>query len=216
VITIPERQDIKDEGIKKAFDNFDWSLRCASPGIIRAFDKEAQTVEVEVAITERIKVNGEERIEKIPILLDVPICIPSAGGYSLSLPIVAGDECLIIFSDTCFDAWWQNGDVQNQMELRRHDLSDAFAIVGIKSKPNVIANYSADSAQLRNAEGTNYVELSDSEASLVFGGSSISVKNGEISLDATSVKIQGVEFLTHIHGGVTSGDEMTTGVILPG
>jgi hypothetical protein len=212
VIGISERQNIKDEGIKKAFDNFDWSLRCASPGIIRSFNKEAQTVEVQIAITERIKINGKERVEKIPTLLDVPICIPSAGGYSLTLPIAVGDECLVIFSDTCFDAWFQSGDVQDQMSLRRHDLSDAFAIVGIKSQPNVIENYSEDSAQLRNEEGTNYVELSDSAASLVFGGSSISVKNGEITIAATSVKIQNVEFLTHTHGGVTSGDDFTIGV----
>ena len=57
---------------------------------------------------------------------------------------------------------WQRypqGGVQNQVECRRHDLSDGFAIIGVWSQPRVIPGYSTGSAQLRNDAGSAYVKI---------------------------------------------------------
>jgi hypothetical protein len=59
------------------------------------------------------------------------------------------------------DAWWQSGGVQNQLDRRRHDLSDGFAIIGVWSQPEVISDYSVDSARLRNLNNDSYVEVKD-------------------------------------------------------
>lgn len=219
MISISERLRIKEEKEKKAFDNFDFNLRCASPGIIQSFDSAKQTVVVQVAITERIKINGTESVEKVPLLVDVPIVIPQIKGYSMTLPIQAGDECLVVFSDTCFDAWYQSGGIQNQMSLRRHDLSDGFAIIGVKSQPNVIPNYSTNSIQIRNNAGDNFFELSQSSIRLVFGASEVKADASGIIITGATVtivgdtNIEGRDWMDHVHSGVEDGNDNTDGVV---
>lgn len=171
------------------------NLRVAIPGIIDSFDAATQTVTVQPTIREKIqKEDGSQEWIALPLLVDVPIVLPRAGNFILTMPITKGDECLVMFSDMCIDAWFSNGGIQNQIEKRRHDLSDSFAILGCYSQPNVIPNYSTASAQLRNEAGTAYIELKDAQINLV----------------AASVKINNKEFSTHTHsapsgGGTTSG-----------
>lgn len=213
MISIPERLKVEGEDEKKSFDNFDFNLRCASPGIIESFDSATQTVQVRVAIRERIKINGVLEDAEIPLLLDVPLVLPRAGGYILTMPVQAGDECLVIFSDTCIDAWFQSGGVQNQMSLRRHDLSDGFAVLAPWSQPKVLSNYSTDSAQLRNETGDHYIELKSSEMNLVFGSSTIKLSDSGVEINGDSVKIQDKEFLTHHHSEVSKGGDNTGDVV---
>ena len=178
-------------------------LRVAVPGIIRDFNSAEQTVTVECAIREKVRnINGEESWENIPPLLDVPLVIPRAGGYSVTLPVKEGDECLVIFADACIDAWWQSGGVQNQIDCRRHDLSDGFAVLGTWSQPNVIPNYSKNSVQIRTDSGSSYIEIS---------GDTVNIKAANINLIGRSV-IEGTAWKSHTHSGVKSGGSNTGGV----
>src|SRR5208283_486773 len=120
---------------------------------IQSFNATAQTAVVRCAIMESIKINNigvnslpanlppREWQVQIPLLVDVPVVMPRAGGFEITLPVTAGDECLVIFADLCIDAWWQNGGVQARMDKRRHDFSDGFAILGPWSQPRVLTNY---------------------------------------------------------------------------
>ncbi|WP_243447693.1 Gp138 family membrane-puncturing spike protein [Clostridium tetani] len=158
----------KEEMLRSMGDGWKSILRVACPGIIQSFNKEEQTVTVQLAIRELIsKEDLTQDWVNIPILLDVPIVIPRAGGYCLTMPIQEGDECLVLFGDMCIDAWFTYGGIQNQMEKRRHDLSDGFAILGVWSQPNRIENYSTNSCQLRNKKGTAYIELKDDDINIM-------------------------------------------------
>lgn len=163
----------------RAFSN---KLRVAAPGIIQSFDPAEQTATVRLAIREKVRLDGDERWTEIPLLLDVPIVVPRAGGYCLTLPIQPGDECLVVFGDMCIDAWWQSGGVQNQIDCRRHDLSDGFAIVGCWSQPRVVPNYSTATAQLRNNAGDAYVEISGSNINIVASGT-VNIKGGTVRIN---------------------------------
>ena len=71
-------------------DSWKSTLRCASPGIINSFDATTQTCTVQLALRE--EVTNEDYTKQwmnIPLLLDVPICIPRAGGFALTLNIIA-------------------------------------------------------------------------------------------------------------------------------
>jgi hypothetical protein len=235
---IADRLKKQDETLKRLMDNVSWDIRVAIPGIIKSFNATKQTVEVQVAIRERVVIDGVLSWETIPILVDVPIVIPRAGGYMLTLPIEAGDECLVVFADACIDAWYQSGDVQNQIDRRRHDLSDGFAIIGTWSQPNVIANYSTDKAQLRNEAGTSKVELDDTTINLTTTGiinltaatlniqvaamnmnadgtGAVAIKGQTISIDSTAnaTTIEGRDFLVHHHTGVSTGSGNTGDVV---
>lgn len=111
-------------------------IRCAIPGIIQSYDHEKGTCTVQCAIREQITIDGSTHEESIPLLVDVPIVMPRTKDYMLSLFPKKDDECLVIFSDLCIDGWWQSGGEQSQMDNRRHDLSDGFAILAPWSQAN--------------------------------------------------------------------------------
>ncbi|EKQ56262.1 MULTISPECIES: Gp138 family membrane-puncturing spike protein [unclassified Clostridium] len=152
----------ENELYKSMGDAWKSILRVACPGIIQSFDEATQTCVIQPAIKEKITNNDySTKWIDLPLLLDIPIVIPRAGNFCLTIPPKKGDECLVIFADMCIDAWWSLGGSQNQIEKRRHDLSDGFAILGVWSQPNKISNYSTDSCQLRNLSGSQYIEIKD-------------------------------------------------------
>lgn len=144
-----------------------YDLRVAMPAIINSFDEVAQTAVVQIAIREQIKINNKWVNQNFDVIPDVPIVMPRAGGFTLTMPVTAGDECILLVTDRCLNAWWANGGVQNQEVNRAHDYSDVVAILGPWSQPNVLPNYSTTSTQLRNDEGTAYVEVTDTGVNLV-------------------------------------------------
>ena len=174
---IAERTGNEEEFYRRMGENWAANLRVAIPGIIKSFDSVAQTVTVQPAIRERIVSANDGTLHHIalPELLDVPIVFPRAGGFVLTMPISEGDECLVVFSDMCIDAWFSNGGVQNQIERRRHDLSDAFAILGVWSQKRRISSYSTNSAQLRTEDGSTYINIKPGEINFV---AAVVKKNG--------------------------------------
>lgn len=187
---------------KKSEESLTASIRVAVPGIIQAFDPVEQTVRVQPAIREVI--TGKDYVPvpvALPELLDVPIVLPRAGDYVITLPIKAGDECLVIFTDMCMDAWWQNGGVQNQMEQRRHDLSDGFAILGTWSQPRRLDNYNVNAMQLYNYKTGTGIAV-DGQGIKITGNVEIT---GNLQLKGEvigALQAKGVDLTTHTHAGV--------------
>ena len=111
----------------------------AMPAIIGDFDPVAMTCTAQPAIRARITTpEGREQNATLPLLVDCPVYFPSGGNCTLTFPVKPGDECLVVFASRCIDAWWQSGKVQNQAEVRMHDLSDGFVYVGVRSQPRVL------------------------------------------------------------------------------
>lgn len=136
-------------------DSVSTQMRVAMPGIIQSFDPDAVTCTVEVALRGIV---GDGSTELKP-LVDVPVIFPRGGGCTLTFPVKEGDECLLIFADRCIDFWWQSGGVQETVDPRQHDLSDAFAIVGPQSQAQKISGISTGATQLRSDDGSTYFEL---------------------------------------------------------
>lgn len=136
------------------------NLRVALPGIIQSFDPDAVTCTVLPAIYgQRLRDDGTLVSEELPIIPDVPVVFPRGGGCTLTFPVKPGDECLLVFSDRCIDFWWQSGGVQEPVDPRQHDLSDAFAIVGPQSQAQKISGISTTAAQFRSDDGSTYFEI---------------------------------------------------------
>ncbi|MCL9653139.1 hypothetical protein L2088_00345 [Pseudomonas protegens] len=94
-----------------------------------------------------------------PLLLDCPVQFPAGGGCTLTFPVAKGDECLVVFSSRCIDAWWQSGGIQVQAELRMHDMSDGFALLGFRSLPRMIPGISTSAVQLRSDHSSAFIEV---------------------------------------------------------
>ena len=188
MIPIQHRLSIQSSPIDLALHQFECDFRCHIPAVVvanldgNAFSPQKMTVSVQPTIKEVIRNGAVPTITTLPILDDVPIKIPTGGGWSLTLPIKIGDECELSFQDMAFDMWWQNGGVQKQPDgaLFRHDIGDAFAEFGVRSVPNVIPNYSTSSAQLRNDSGTVLIDLAAAGITLT----APSIKLGDGSTEA--------------------------------
>lgn len=187
---IKERLDNPSEQQRSAIENELTNARFAMPGIIVSFDAARQTASVQPAITENVQIGDSNReAMNLPVLSDVPVQFPRAGGYCLTFPVKKDDECLLVFGDMCIDGWWQSGGVQDQMEKRRHDLSDAIAILGITSVPRAVKSFSTSSVMLRNEEGSTYVEISGADVNVVAGGDLSLTCGGTLTIKGATVNI---------------------------
>ena len=162
------------------------TLHCALPGIVEAFDEAEQTVSVRLAVRERVRdETGEGWADReVPVLRNVPVLLPRAGGWSLLFPIHAGDECLVVFCDRCIDGWWQSGGVQSQAESRSHDYSDAVAVLGPWSQPRRIqGKWPQNGARLTKDTGGCYIEVGSGTVTIagdcVITGSLTAGRSGE-------------------------------------
>jgi hypothetical protein len=128
------------------------------PGIVRSFDATTQTAQVQPAI-KRIFI--ELGPVDLPPCVDVPVVFPSGGNFVLTFPVAADDECLLIFSERAIDFWFEKGGVQLPSEYRLHDLSDAYALVGVRSKPKAaeLVAFNTTAAELRTKDGTTVLRI---------------------------------------------------------
>lgn len=111
--------------------------------------------------TPLIKADVKGEYIEMPMLLDVLVVFPSAGGFSITFPIKPGDDVLVIFSSRCIDAWFENDVISVPTEHRMHDLSDGFAIPGIKSNPKALTDIQEDGVEMRTDDRSTYIRLTD-------------------------------------------------------
>lgn len=178
-------------------------LRVSLPGIVQSFDPIACTCTVQPAISgQSTDAQGKIKSAPLPLLVDVPVIFPRGGGCTITFPVKTGDECLVVFSDRCIDFWWQSGGVQEPVDPRQHDLSDAFAIVGPQSQANVVGNISTTTLQMRTDDGFAYIELDPNSHGVNImapGGFNVKAPLSEFS---NAVKVNGL--LTWLGGMVGS------------
>lgn len=159
-VTLNSQVGSSEQMSEQLYNSIFSMLRVSMPGIIQTFDPIACTCTVQPAISGQAADElGNFKSAPLPLLLDVPVVFPRGGGCTITFPIKEGDECLVIFSDRCIDFWWQNGGVQEPVDPRQHDLSDAFAFVGPQSQAEKINNISTTTMQMRTDDGTAYIEL---------------------------------------------------------
>jgi hypothetical protein len=130
----PELNDILDDFKNEIFRDFN----CIKIGAIKSYDKVTASAEVQIKIKEWTDYANDKSIG-YPVIQDVPIMVLQGGGSWLEFPIAEGDPCLLLFNDRDIDNWWISGNETTPNSLRKHELSDCLAIVGINPKANALA-----------------------------------------------------------------------------
>lgn len=233
-----ERVNDPEETLRAAFETMLARVWTALPGVVQAVTNNGNTLEVQPAINGRVRqLDGTFLPIQMPKLVDVPILWQGGGGATWTFPIQAGDECLVIFASRCIDAWWQNGFMapsgqkgadgnpvnimNNPPEFRMHNLSDGFAIVGLRSKKRAFTSFDSATARLRTDDDSCFLEFDPVNKKLkgVFSGG-ITLNgctidtNGNVTSPATvtgqtnvSAGTGGaaVDLLNHLHSGVQTG-----------
>ncbi len=186
------------------------SVWTSLPGIIQAYDATTQTATVQPAVQGVVTApDGSTSLVSLPVVTDVPVQFPSGGGFALTFPVAAGDECLLIFASRGIDAWHALGGVQQPTGSRKHALSDAFAMLGFRSLPRALGAVSTTAVQLRNAAGTALVEIQPSGHIRALAPAGLEVV-GNMTVSGTittpsDVVAGTVSLKLHQHSGVQTG-----------
>lgn len=158
------------QALEAYFSSFSEALNCIKIGRIENVDFTNQTVDVQV-LHKRVNMNLNKReLKDYALLCQVPFIVLGGGSSNLTFPISKGDNCLLLFCDYEIDRWWDTGENLPANYERKHDISDAFAIVGVHSMVDLLQGYS------------QYVKLKYSDSSYVEVGESIDINNEQTNV----------------------------------
>ena len=116
------------EPLRAAVESVMSELHVCLPGRIERYDHTEQRAEVKPLLRRNYR-DGDE--PDMPVIADVPVIWPRAGGASLTMPVQAGDGVLLVFADRSIDRWLAQGGEVTPNDRRKHDLSDCVAIPGL-------------------------------------------------------------------------------------
>lgn len=145
-------------------------LNCMRVGIVQAFYPDDLTADVLIANKKTINLNsdGTQNVKNYALIrAKVCYCTPF-----ITYPIKKGDECVLLFSDREIESWFINGEVNTEGYPRLHDLTDAIAVVGLRSLPNMIT-------------------ILQDALHLFYGNSDIQLKENQININSTLLSIVG-------------------------
>jgi len=159
-------------------------INCCQVGTVQAFYPATQTVDVTLNVLRIV----ENAVKQYPVLVQVPVFIPSGGDGRLTMPIAAGDQCLVLFCDRSIEAWATTGNVAAPSSERTHDLSDGVAIIGFFPASKSIGDYGTGGPELKHGDASLQIQngvkaLLKRGANIVkVGSNGISISNGTLSL----------------------------------
>lgn len=196
----------------------------ALPGVVKAYRNNGATgcvVDVQPSIMAKLRQPGPDGAEKwvpLPLITDCPVMFPGGGGFTLTFPIAAGDECLLVFASRCIDAWAQSGGTANQQaDMRMHSLSDGFAFVGVRSRPRTLSPAANTTrAELRSDDGQTKIVIRPDDRVDVTAPASIVLTAPQVTIDGNlhvtgeittpnEVTADGIALTSHRHTGVDTG-----------
>lgn len=150
-------------------------------------------------------VKGESK--QLPEFIEVPPVILQGGGSYIAEPIKAGDYCLVLISERCYDAWYAGSDFVSPLEMRMHDYSDGFALCGVNPQATAISIPKRSRMMKGDTDHEGDLNLTGNVS--ITGNLSVS---GDINcagrLTVAAATIGGIDFGTHKHKGDSGG---TTG-----
>lgn len=189
--------------IRTAIDGRLVDLHTALPGIVEAVHGSDQEVDVRCAVR-RVVRDSEDRetFTEIPLLVRVPLWTPRVSGLSITLPVQAGDEVLVVFLERDASAWIETGAVSNPHTRRRHHLSDAVALPGLVSSPNRIPSYQSGAIEIRTDDRAGRVTVYADGTIEIRTSSSVSIGDGtEEIVSLLSELVDTITGITVDHSG---------------
>jgi hypothetical protein len=148
------------EVLRAAIENALFDVHTALPGRVEKYDAAKQKMDVKPLLKRIIVLDGGNEItEEIPVIRDVPVIFPRAGGFFISFPIQAGDHVLLIFNERSIDKFVSNGG--DDPDLRMHDISDAVAIPGFYPFNKAIGAIDEDDMQIGHDGGVAIIHIKE-------------------------------------------------------
>lgn len=137
------------EVIKTAIEARLLDVHVSLPGKVVRYDPVKQLVDVQPLIrgfyTDE---NEQEQKFSMKVITNVPVCFPGAGGYRVTFPVAVGDTICILFSERSLDTWLATGGEVDEIDMRRFNLSDGIAILGLRPFSSPLRDAPIDQATI--------------------------------------------------------------------
>lgn len=158
------------QALESWFGNFSESFNAIKIGKVQGVNLDNQTVDVQILHKRKSIKSNKLELRDYSLLQGVPFVVLGGGASSLTFPISVGDNCLLLFCDYEIDRWWDTGENLPANFERRHDISDAFALIGVHSMVDLLQGYS------------QYVQLKYSDSSNITVGDSVDITNEQTNV----------------------------------
>lgn len=197
-------------------------LNTAIPAIVDDFDVATQRVSATPAIKAKYT-TPELEVQYIdyPKITNIPLAIIKCPGLKITCPVKKGQNCTLIFSQRSIDNFLIDGQIRAPFEgdnaalcsIRCMDMTDAMCFPGIITNPEAISGYNNDAIEIRNDAGTTKITVSENDLQFTQGSATLTLSGNNITMNAGKIILNGKEWDTHVHSGVTPGNS-NTGVIV--
>lgn len=118
--------------IRKAIESRLADVHTAMPGKVKSYDRVTQTADVMPLVNAVAPMaDGSDELEELPVIPNVRVLWPRAGGAYLHMPMAAGDYVLLVFNEAAIGHWRAGaGEPAPPGDVSRHSLSYPYAIPG--------------------------------------------------------------------------------------
>jgi len=114
--------------IKAAVDAKLLDTHTCFPARVVAYDKEGPTVDCVPVLKKKFP---DGRILEMPKIPKVPVMFQRTSAAIIAMPIQVGDYVMLHFTERSIDKWMQTGGTVDPEDVRKHHLSDAYAVAGL-------------------------------------------------------------------------------------
>jgi hypothetical protein len=120
------------EVLRRVLERWGRATHVARPGRVERYDAVTQMADVKPLVQAMDEVEEDEFLAAaLPVICNVPVVFPGAGGFRMTLPVQPGDTVLLVFADCSLDRWLAVGGDVDPGDPRAHNLTDAIAIPGL-------------------------------------------------------------------------------------
>lgn len=144
-----DRRSSLSKAIQLGIDSALKELHTCLPAEVISFNAAEQTADLQISI--KRKLGGE--LVLLPVLKSVPIRYQRSSTFSITFPLEVGDHVMVIFCERSIDTWLEQGGIKEPSDIRKHDLSDAFALPMMYPKPDVIPDFNSDDLEIKTNSG---------------------------------------------------------------
>lgn len=132
-----------DELLRIVLEAYAADVHTAMPGVVTKYDAAKKRADVRPGVRALRPGVTQDGYEALPVIPNVPVGWPGAGGFFQHWPLAAGDSGWLFFSEADVQRWQETGEVSDPREQRRHTLGSPLFLPIPRVPPSAVGAFMA-------------------------------------------------------------------------